>query len=102
MRSLYWLAVAGLCALCAQAEDEQAFGRRVRAARIELVQALDPAMAKIVETPEFKEHMGDVMGDYKDSTTQDVRLTGVAAGTPPDGASNNNYVERITRGANND
>ena len=51
MRSIYWLAVVGLCTLGAQAEDEQAFGRRVRAASIELVQALDPAMAKTCLQP---------------------------------------------------
>jgi multiple sugar transport system substrate-binding protein len=60
---------------------------------------LDPAMAKITESPEFKEHMGGTTVEYKGSTTQDVMLTSVAAGTPPDGASNYNYVELFTRGA---
>ncbi len=60
---------------------------------------LDPAMAKIIETPEFKEHMGGATFEYKGSTNQDAMLTAIAAGTPPDGASNYNYVELFTRGA---
>ena len=60
---------------------------------------LDPAIAKIVETPEFKEHMGGATLEYKGSTNRDAMLTAIAAGTPPDGASNYNYVELFTRGA---
>ena len=60
---------------------------------------LDPAMALIVDTPEFKEHMGDITFEAKGSVTQDVILTSIAAGTPPDGGSNYNYVEMFTRGA---
>ena len=60
---------------------------------------LDPAMDKIIATDEFKEHMGGAPFEYKGNTTQDAMLTAVAAGTPPDGGSNYNYVELFTRGA---
>ena len=45
MRIRYWLAVAGWCALVAQAEDERAFGLRVRASSVALVEALDAQAA---------------------------------------------------------
>lgn len=60
---------------------------------------LDPAMEKIVATEEFKAHMGGAPVEYKGSTNNDALLTAVAAGTPPDGASNYNYVELFNRGA---
>jgi ABC-type glycerol-3-phosphate transport system substrate-binding protein len=60
---------------------------------------LDPAMEKIIATDEFKQHMGDATVEYKGSTNNDALLTAIAAGTPPDGGSNYNYVELFTRGA---
>ena len=60
---------------------------------------LDPAMEKIIATPEFKEHMGGAELQYQGSKNADAMLTAVAAGTPPDGGSNYNYVELFTRGA---
>lgn len=60
---------------------------------------LDPAMAKIIETEEFQTHLGGATVEYKGSTNSDALLTAVAAGTPPDGASNYSYVELFTRGA---
>ncbi len=60
---------------------------------------LEPAMTKIVETPEFKEHMGGVTLEFKGSTNREALLTAIAAGTPPDAGSNYNYVELFTRGA---
>jgi maltose-binding protein MalE len=60
---------------------------------------LDPAMAKIVETEEWKTHSGGATLEFKGSTNQDALLTAVAAGTPPDGGSNYSYVNLFTRGA---
>ena len=60
---------------------------------------LDPAMDKIIATEEFKQHIGGATFEYKGNTSQDAMLTAVAAGTPPDGGSNYNYVELFTRGA---
>ncbi len=60
---------------------------------------LDPAMAKIVETAEFKEHMGDGKFEYKGSVNNEAIQTAIAAGTPPDGGSNFDYPNFFTRGA---
>lgn len=60
---------------------------------------LDPAMEKIIATEEFQTHMGGATVEYKGSTNSEALLTAVAAGTPPDGASNYSYVELFTRGA---
>ena len=60
---------------------------------------LDPAIAKIVETEEFKEHMGGATLEYKGSSGQEPVVTAVAAGTPPDAASNVSYVNLFVRGA---
>ena len=60
---------------------------------------LDPAIEKIIATDEFKQHMGGATLEYKGSTNNDALLTAIAAGTPPDGGSNYNYVELFTRGA---
>ncbi|MFN3334422.1 MAG: extracellular solute-binding protein, partial [Caldilinea sp.] len=60
---------------------------------------LDPAMEKILATEEFQAHMGGATVEYKGSTNSEALLTAVAAGTPPDGASNYSYVELFTRGA---
>lgn len=63
---------------------------------------LDPAMDKMRETAQFKEHMGGATLEYKSATTQDVLLTAIAAGTPPDGGSNYSYVNLFNRGATMD
>ena len=60
---------------------------------------LDPAIAKIVETEEFKEHRGGATLEYKGSSGQEPVVTAVAAGTPPDAASNVSYVNLFVRGA---
>jgi maltose-binding protein MalE len=60
---------------------------------------LDPAMAQIVETEEFKTHMGGATVEYKGSTSTDALLTAIAGGAPPDGGSNYSYVELFNRGA---
>lgn len=59
----------------------------------------DPAVAKIVETDEFKEHMGGAPLEYKGTTNQEALLTAIAGGTPPDAASNYSYPNLHTRGA---
>ncbi|MFN3980614.1 MAG: extracellular solute-binding protein [Caldilinea sp.] len=56
-------------------------------------------MEKILATEEFQAHMGGATVEYKGSTNSEALLTAVAAGTPPDGASNYSYVELFTRGA---
>lgn len=60
---------------------------------------LDPAMAKIVESEEFKAHMGGATLEYKGSTGMEPVMTAIAAGTPPDGGSNLSYVNLFVRGA---
>lgn len=60
---------------------------------------LDPAMAKIIETEEWKAHSGGATLEYKGSTGMEPLLTAVAGGTPPDGGSNYSYVNLHTRGA---
>jgi multiple sugar transport system substrate-binding protein len=60
---------------------------------------LDPAIAKMIETEEFKEHMGGATLEYKGTTDQPALLTAIAAGTPPDAASNYDYPALYTRGA---
>lgn len=60
---------------------------------------LDPAIAKIIETDEFKQHMGGATLEYKGSTGMEPVMTAVAAGTPPDAGSNLSYVNLFVRGA---
>jgi ABC-type glycerol-3-phosphate transport system substrate-binding protein len=60
---------------------------------------LDPAMAKMVESEEFKNHVGGAKLEYKGSTGMDALLTAVAGGTPPDAGSNYQYVNLFTKGA---
>ena len=60
---------------------------------------LDPAIEKIVATEEFKAHMGGATLEFKPSSGQEPVMTAIAAGTPPDGASNVSYVNLFVRGA---
>lgn len=60
---------------------------------------LPPALDVIIETEEWKEHVGGAVLEYKGSTNTDALLTAVAAGTPPDAGSNYPYVNLFTRGA---
>ncbi|NWG19833.1 MAG: hypothetical protein HXY39_05840 [Chloroflexi bacterium] len=60
---------------------------------------LEAAVNKIVETPEFKEMMGDNVLEYKGSVNREAILTAIAGGTPPDGGSNFDYFNFWTRGA---
>ncbi|HMO57261.1 MAG TPA: extracellular solute-binding protein [Roseiflexaceae bacterium] len=60
---------------------------------------LDAAVEKIVETPSFKEMMGDNVLEYKGSVNSEAILTAVAGGTPPDGGSNFDYPNFWARGA---
>ncbi|MCL4833860.1 MAG: extracellular solute-binding protein [Caldilineaceae bacterium] len=60
---------------------------------------LDPAMATIVETDEWKAHSGGATLEYKGSVNNEAILTAVAGGTPPDGGSNFDYPNLFTRGA---
>lgn len=60
---------------------------------------LDPAITKIIETDEFKKHMGGATLEFKGTTNQEALLTAIAAGAPPDAASNYDYPALYTRGA---
>ncbi|MFO7167645.1 MAG: extracellular solute-binding protein [Chloroflexota bacterium] len=60
---------------------------------------LEAAVQKIVETPEFKETMGDTVLEYKGSVNSEAILTAIAGGTPPDGGSNFDYPNFWARGA---
>jgi hypothetical protein len=60
---------------------------------------LDPAMVKMVETPELKAILGKNKLEYKGSVPQEAVLTAIAAGTPPDGGSNWDYANIFARGA---
>lgn len=60
---------------------------------------LDPAVAKIVETEEFKTALGNNTFNYRGSISSEIILTAVAAGTPPDGGSNFDYPNLHARGA---
>lgn len=57
------------------------------------------AVDAIVETPEFKEMMGDTVLDHKGSVNREAILTALAGGTPPDGGSNMDYPNFWARGA---
>jgi maltose-binding protein MalE len=60
---------------------------------------LDPAIAKIIATDEFKQHMGGAELQYKGTTNEQALLTAIAGGAPPDAASNYSYPNLYTRGA---
>ena len=60
---------------------------------------LEAAVDKIVETPEFKEAMGDTVLEYKGGVNSEAILTAIAGGTPPDGGSNFDYPNLWSRGA---
>jgi len=60
---------------------------------------LDPAVAKMVETEEFKQILGNNKFSYRGSISSEIILTAVAAGTPPDGGSNFDYPNLFARGA---
>jgi maltose-binding protein MalE len=50
------------------------------------------------ETAEFKEAIGNNTFEIKGSVPTEVMLTAVAGGTPPDGASNIQYLDYMARG----
>ena len=60
---------------------------------------LDPALAQIVETEEWKTHVGDMTLEYKGSVNDEALLTSIAGGAPPDAHSNHPYFNLFTRGA---
>lgn len=60
---------------------------------------LTAAVDKMVETPEFKEMMGDNVLEYKGDVNSEAILTAIAGGTPPDGGSNFDYPNLWSRGA---
>ena len=60
---------------------------------------LDPALAQIIETEEWKAHVGDLTLEYKGSVNDEALLTSIAGGAPPDCHSNHPYFNLFTRGA---
>lgn len=60
---------------------------------------LDPAIAKIVELESFKTAVGGATLEFKPSVNNEAMLTAIAAGTPPDGISNQDYTNLFARGA---
>lgn len=60
---------------------------------------LDPAMAAILETEEWRAHAGGATIEYRGSVNREGILTAVAGGTPPDGGSNFDYPNLFSRGA---
>ena len=59
---------------------------------------LEPAMKTIAALPELKEALGGAPFEFKSGVSNDAVLTAVAGGTPPDGASNINYVNFMAKG----
>jgi multiple sugar transport system substrate-binding protein len=59
---------------------------------------LTPAWEAMSTTEEFAEMTGGATVDFKPGTTAEALLTAVAAGDPPDGASNTQYLDYMARG----
>lgn len=59
---------------------------------------LTPAWEAMSATEEFAEMTGGATVDFKPGTTAEALLTAVAAGDPPDGASNTQYLDYMARG----
>ena len=60
---------------------------------------LDPALAQIIETEEWKAHVGEMTLEYKGSVNDEALLSSIAGGAPPDAHSNHAYFNLYTRGA---
>ncbi len=58
----------------------------------------DAVWDKMKATDEYKAAIGNNTLEQKGSVTQEALLTAVAAGTPPDGASNTQYLDYMARG----
>ncbi|MCC6165700.1 MAG: twin-arginine translocation signal domain-containing protein [Caldilineaceae bacterium] len=114
LRASSFLALGGVLAACAappgveqaaqQAEQAQQPEAQAPAAAGDAVQYwvgwgnLQQSWDAIVQTDEWAEWMGDTPVELKSSTSQEAILTAVAAGTPPDGASNTQYLDYMARG----
>ena len=59
---------------------------------------LTPAVESLQKTPEFKEALGGNTFEFKPSVNAEAFLTAFAGGTPPDGASNLDYVQFMAKG----
>ena len=60
---------------------------------------LTPAVDSLQKTPEFKEALGGNTFEFKPSVNAEAMLTAIAGGTPPDGASNLDYVQFMAKGS---
>ena len=63
---------------------------------------LTPAVESLQKTPEFKEALGANTFEFKPSVNAEAMLTAIAGGTPPDGASNVDYVQFMAKGSVSD
>ena len=59
---------------------------------------LQPAWDSFVQTQEWADWMDGAQVDLKSASTAEALLTAVAAGDPPDGASNTQYLDYMARG----
>lgn len=60
---------------------------------------LDPAIATITASEEWKNHTNGATLEYKGSVNDEAMLTAIASGAPPDCHSNHDYPNYFTRGA---
>jgi multiple sugar transport system substrate-binding protein len=59
---------------------------------------LTPAVESLQKTDEFKAALGGNTFEFKPSVNAEGMLTAIAGGTPPDGASNVDYVQFMAKG----
>jgi maltose-binding protein MalE len=57
-----------------------------------------PSWDAMIQTQEWADWMGDTPVELKNNTSAEALLTAVAAGTPPDGESNREYLDYMARG----
>lgn len=114
LKGTSFVALSGLLAACAappgveeaaqQAEQAQQPETQAPAASGDAVQYwvgwgnFQPSWDAMVQTDAWAEWVGDTPVELKSSTTAEALLTAVAAGTPPDGASNTQYLDYMARG----
>lgn len=58
---------------------------------------IEPAIKTFIAMPEFKDALGGATLDYKVTGVGEALLTALAAGTPPDGAANIDYVQYMAK-----
>jgi multiple sugar transport system substrate-binding protein len=58
---------------------------------------IEPALKTFIAMPEFQETLGGATLDYKTVEVGPALVTALAAGTPPDGAANIDYVQYMAK-----